>query len=243
MCTLSLIPFGPGLRLVMNRDELTTRSRALPPRVSPLADEMQAAWPIDPDSGGTWIGANSSGLMLALMNGNPSPPLPPPRDAVSRGTIIPDLARHANASEAMERFVGRSFGAFAPFRLVLADDACILSAVWDGGGMRAERWPARTACFVSSGLGDHRVAPRLTLFDEWIAQRGPSAEAQDAFHAHEWPDRPEISVRMRRPGARTVSVTTIEPREDRSLVMRYADDDGAREVTLPPRMLEPGRAG
>ncbi len=70
------------------------------------------------------------------------------------------------------------------------------------------------ACFVSSGLGDSRVRPRRDLFREMVAV-APTPDAQDAFHRHAWPDRPEISVLMSRDDARTVGITTVEVRRAR----------------------------
>ena len=71
------------------------------------------------------------------------------------------------------------------------------------------------ACFVSSGLGDRRVAPRLGLFNALVrpvvtGEIAAVREAQDAFHRHTWKSRRNISVMMTRKDARTVSVTTVE---------------------------------
>lgn len=228
----------------MNRDELNTRPRSLPPSVRQLKSGLSAMQPTDTASRGTWISANNSGLMLALTNGNPRPmpPLPPPELLRSRGRIIPDLIPHRSARAAIKAMSAMGLSQHAPFRVVAADRVSIISAAWDCASLSIRESCVAPICFVSSGLGDELVGPRLELFNEWIARFGPTDVAQDAFHQHVWPDRPEISVMMRREGARTVSVTTIEPREGGTLVMRYSDDDGSSKAALPPLMLEPRQA-
>jgi hypothetical protein len=64
-------------------------------------------------------------------------------------------------------------------------------------------------CWVSSGLGDDVVEPRIPLFDEMVLPE-PTAAIQDAYHRHRWDDHPEQSVRMSRSDARTVSITAVE---------------------------------
>ena len=65
--------------------------------------------------------------------------------------------------------------------------------------------------FTSSGLGDELVeSPRRELFDRMITFGECSRQRQDEFHRHSWPDRPYLSVCMRRTDAATRSYTVIE---------------------------------
>ncbi len=190
MCTLTVINLKtgedkPGYRLVMNRDELRTRSRALPPEWREV-EGVGAIWPVDPDGGGTWIAAAQTGLTLALVNSFPEPMPKLPAEPISRGLIIPRLI----ASEGIEGVVGAFEGVeverFAPFRLVAVDLA----------------------------EGEDGIEPRIVVVDwnreEVAVEEGLSVAAQDRFHAHRWGDRPELSVLLDRELARTVSVTTVE---------------------------------
>jgi hypothetical protein len=43
----------------------------------------------------------------------------------------------------------------------------------------------------------------LNAGDSWL-------DGQARFHAHRWPQRPELSVRMARRGARTVSRSVVD---------------------------------
>lgn len=260
MCTATIIPLqgADGFRLVMNRDELRTRSPALRPAAIELESGIRAVWPTDADAGGTWIAANDRGLALGLLNGNPepAPSLPPRETLISRGLIIPSLVSCEEAREVIRGVQMLDVHRYAPFRLIAADRSVIADAVWDGLRLRVSQCAMRPVCFVSSGLGDRVVAPRLGLFRRWLARHGATVPAQDAYHEHQWPDRPEISVKMSRRDARTISVTSVEvSHADRTqpadIRMRYRDDLGECEVRLDKagaarersrRRAEPARA-
>lgn len=218
MCTVSVIALrAGGFRLVTNRDESPDRPAALPPAWRDLPGSgTRAVWPTDPAGGGTWVGAVAGGLVLTLLNVNdPEAPSPDPGRRTSRGTLIPALLALPDAPSAMEGLAGLELERFEPFRLVAAGPAeaggvRILERAWDGSRLGAAVEHGAPACFASSGLGDDLVRPRLELFREMLAPDPTDPSAQEAFHAHRWPDRPEISVMMSRPGARTVSVTRVE---------------------------------
>jgi hypothetical protein len=244
MCTVTIIPVpsspipsprppSTGFRLVTNRDELRSRTAAHPPRWHTLPGDQEAIYPVDPTGGGTWIAATRSGLVLCLMNANPlpAPKLPPRDDLVSRGTIIPSLIARPSVDAAMDELRALDLDRFAPFRLVgvEADDEGgeedgfrAVEATWNRTRLAVHEQPHGLVCLVSSGLGDPLVKPRLALFEELVvaparsAGAGVTPDQQDRFHRHTWPDRPEISVLMSRPDARTVSITTVEVTPERS---------------------------
>jgi hypothetical protein len=86
----------------------------------------------------------------------------------------------------------------------------IIEARWDSQRLSTNWHDGSPVAFVSSGLGDALVEPRLALFEEMVVRTGATAAAQDEFHAHRWPDRPQVSVMMTRADARTVSVCRVE---------------------------------
>ncbi len=217
MCTVTVIPLaGGGLRLVSNRDEQRTRKPAGAPIEHELSGGRVGIWPVDPDAGGTWIGA-ADGLVLTLLNGNPAPA--PDLSGVvglrSRGMLIPELIGSVDAESAVGALEEMDLSVFAPFRLVLVDapggSARVIDARWDRKTLHATRHGDPVVCFASSGLGDSKVQIRLPLFEELVAP-SPTVEAQDAFHRHIWAERPELSVLMTRSDARTVSITSVELR-------------------------------
>lgn len=229
VCTLSIISLPTerephltglaGFRVAMNRDEEHSRPAAIPPRWRALGGRGRAIWPTDPKGGGTWIGAREDGHVFCLLNYNLRPAPPTPRDPISRGRIIPALVEHPDTDATITALSTLELDRFAPFRLVIvAPDgpsrpwrggARVHELRWDGAQLAQPPAISPSACFVSSGLGDHTVTPRLELFRARVAS-GASRRVQDEFHSHSWPDRPAESVMMHRADARTVSVTTVE---------------------------------
>ncbi|MFN7021098.1 MAG: NRDE family protein [Phycisphaerales bacterium] len=212
-----------GYRVVTNRDEQRDRTGAEPPRWRRLSAGGEAVvCPIDPMGGGTWVAATLGGLTLCLLNGNPRPypALPPAGRLRSRGGIIPELLGLGEVSpaEAVDALADMDLEAFAPFTLLAiglerggtGERAKICRAAWSRSSLVRSVVTAACVCEVSSGLGDDLVQPRLPLFWAIMSEHGHGPLAQDRFHAHAWPERPEISVMMSRPDARTVSVTTVE---------------------------------
>src|SRR3954464_1119537 len=98
MCTLSFIPTERGYLVAMNRDEQISRETALPPQI--FGD---ALYPRDPGGSGTWIGVNSFGITLALLNRNLSGT--PHAKLRSRGDVIPALVGSSSLPEIQRSLV------------------------------------------------------------------------------------------------------------------------------------------
>lgn len=224
MCTVSVIfpPAQPGTcRVVSSRDEQRSRPPATPPTwhaINGANAHARAVWPTDTLAGGTWIAAAQHGLVLAILNLNPDPPISllGVRGLLSRGAVIPALIGQPDTDAAVEGLRKLPLERLAPFRLVAVGQGSasreghvVLEASWDRAmlSLRVHEGPA--VCFTSSGLGDHLVAERLRLFKDRMTNSTISAHAQDAYHDHQWPDNPELSVRMVRRDARTVSVAAV----------------------------------
>jgi hypothetical protein len=169
--------------------------------------------PLDPQSGGTWIGANSAGLVLALLNKAPTPPPPPLASPLSRGTIIPQLLAHASVGAAAAVVGELPLGRFEPFQLLLLDLGGWATIQWDGQAFTLGEKAAvvRPVLLTSSNLGDALVAhSRRALFERCFNVIRPWESVQDTFHRHQWPEQPELSVCMRRPDSGTLSQTIIQ---------------------------------
>lgn len=240
MCTLTIITLPPDCvhggagvpyRLATNRDELRTRAPSMPPSRHDVAGRA-ACWPVDRDAGGTWIGANDAGLSLCLLNAHPKDlPVPQPHGPLrTRGEIIPMLMGRTSALESIEALSAMDLDAYAPFRLIGVDGARIVEALWDRLRLTTDDCTMSARCVVSSGLGDHLVTPRTELFRDLVSRGGATPATQDEFHAHQWPDRPEISVRMSRHDARTMSTTVVEV--GAGVRMTHVDESGVHRIKI-----------
>ena len=213
MCTVSLIrpqsEREPRIRVVVNRDERRTRPAALPPIVVHAGDR-RATLPIDPVGPGSWVSVNDAGIALALLNGvGPGAPTAKvtPR---SRGEIISQLIGCSSLRAVGTRLNALDLRVYRPWRLIAATTTDFLDIHSDAVAADLEPKPLPSVFVATSSslLPSEAIRLRTALFEEMVTE--PNPEAQDAFHRHQWRDRPHLSVRMERPEARTVSRTIIE---------------------------------
>lgn len=251
MCTAALIAHADGrLSLGVNRDELRSRGRALPPAIWQL-DGVAVVSPRDSDAGGTWVAANDRGLSLVLLNhyqGRQGAAQTPLR---SRGAVVVDLASSTSLQEArarIEALRGDLLAHTRPFVLGAAIAASgdrpaqALAALWDGCALHLSSL-ALPAVLVSALW--HRAATetarRVELPDlQRAAAQGPStqrtAQIQAWFSSHERTRSPR-SVCMHRLLAQTVSHTWIDI-DHAAVSMSYHDASPCRPaqscvVSLP----------
>jgi uncharacterized protein with NRDE domain len=223
MCTVSIVPVGvDGFRLMCNRDEQLSRAGGMAPMLE-RALRNDAIYPRDPVGGGTWVGVNSEGIAVALLNRYEEDRVCRRGRLLSRGRVTAEALECGRLDE-VARF-GQQLDAtqFAPFRLVAASRHRLV--VISSDGERADvtrREFVSPVMFTSSSLGDIRVgAVRRALFEQLIGERPELWLArQSRFHRHQWTKEPEISVLMARPGAATVSRSTIDV-SSRAVRFRY----------------------
>jgi hypothetical protein len=221
MCTVSVVPAGNGFRVVCNRDEQLVRPAALPPTVRRIGVRT-ALWPLDPVSGGTWIGVNDAGIAMFVLNRTVAPGVAGRSGASSRGTLVPELLRHRRLEDVMRAAANLPLERFEPFTLVAVSRT---TAVWMTrrvGDPTFQSAPvSQPLLFTSSSLGDDLVTPpRRQLFARLVERSATPLGGQLAFHRHTWPARPNISVQMSRGDAATVSRTLVDVTSDR-IDMRY----------------------
>lgn len=211
MCTVSVVPARDGFRLIANRDERRTRASALPPRAH-WCGRHRAVWPIDLQGGGTWISVNEAGLAAAILNRRCGVAEPDGRLRTTRGVLVPRVMNAPDLLAALDRLAATvRTPAFAPFTFLLVRRGEYAVAAYDGCGLQITRGELRAPLMLtSSSLGDDVVSqPRADLFRRLVLSSTRPLLGQAHFHRHQWPDKPHVSVRMSRPDAATVSVTSI----------------------------------
>jgi hypothetical protein len=233
MCTVTVVPQAQGARLLCNRDERRSRPAALPPEIHDLRGRL-AAFPVDPQGGGTWIGVNDAGLIVTLLNVQRTSDGrrdDASRKRRSRGLVVRELLRwtslpHATAAvESLEPY------AFEPFQVVIVYEGRVAVATSDAAGpiRCTQQTLDEPVLFTSSSLGDALVGlPRRRLFERMVVRsRTGWLDGQARFHDHQWSQRPEISIRMERRDALTVSRTSVDVRTDRRQLLYEAPLEAA----------------
>jgi uncharacterized protein with NRDE domain len=162
---------------------------------------------LDPIAGGSWLGVNAAGVLVAVTN-RPKSSLPPkPR---SRGLLVRDLLAAESAAAAVER-AGNELqaGDYAGFNLLSADQeqATIIHA---GDWLRVRPLPPGLHVITTGDVDDDRD-PRIRYAFEWFTQERLSSDtrllaAVREFLAHTGPPVP-ISFDGTERG--TVSATII----------------------------------
>ncbi len=121
MCTL-ILEFHPGtarpITLLANRDERLNRpAQGWTVRPSVTGRSMLA--PRDLTAGGSWVGINNAGVVVALTNHNTGKP--PEDTRASRGALVEEMLGHPSAAAARAAVKDRNAQTYNPFHLVVAD--------------------------------------------------------------------------------------------------------------------------
>jgi len=211
MCTLSFLPNKDGYVAAMNRDEQRKRAAAMPPAIRREGD-VSMLYPQE-SGGGTWIGGNSYGNLLALLNWYSKEKKEPGEKSKSRGELIPSLLREpdANSTELALRLF--DFTGIFPFRLfgIFPTERLIREWRWDANQLTTKfhEW-GRHHWFSSSWSDERAEAERgaacertwredLTNPSDWLRQ----------LHASHIPEPGPFSICVHREDAATVSYTEI----------------------------------
>lgn len=220
MCTLSFVPGKNSYIVAMNRDERLTRPSAYPPRITG-AGTVQAIYPHE-DRGGTWIGANETGIAFALLNRNWKSG--GAEKLRSRGDVIPPLLEACHRHEAEQRMIRMDLRDIFPFRLIgfFPGQHAMCQWNWDAEQLEIFHLPWRARHWFSSGISDElaREVRGLACSEAWKLQDAGSVAWLHNLHASHAPEQGSFSICMHRQDAATVSYTEIEF-DSKVLTMRY----------------------
>jgi hypothetical protein len=230
----------------MNRDERWTRAAELPPALHP-ADSGQKTWvgPSDGERGGTWIGANSAGVVACILNAYAEGDLEllGRADVPSRGEIIPALLGRDRGN--VFRFVERNLDPtpYPSFILMVVTSEKGLIARWTlGSGVEYESVDEGWSMVSSSWWRTEEVASwRRGRFEDWLVC-GPRFDGlMPAFNLLEEPGEREYSPFMTRSYSGTRSITQISidrKRPNIHMVYWAREGEGAVDPSLPTSHVE-----
>lgn len=215
MCTLTYRLTDHGYQLFFNRDEQITRPQA----IEPTRDfALNAAYPIDPTGGGTWIGVHESGVSLALLNFYQAQIDPTIKNFTSRGVIIPYLLAHIN--DIHHQLLTMDLSVYQAFQLCIFDAALSSQSnqnslakqyTWDGLQLAVNILSVQGSLpITSSGVDFETVYTyRKQQYNKMIDNQLSEPSDYIAYHQHQGLSG-KCSVKMQREDAKTVSFTQID---------------------------------
>lgn len=204
MCTLTVFRDSKGYVATMNRDERHDRGESPPKTVD--YDDIQIAYPIDAEAGGTWFGCNSCGVSAALLNSYHNQH---GHGVKSRGSLIPTVLQQGDFDAVVEATSKIDFSLFDAFHLVIIGPKTLFSMHWDGERLEKCLDSEHGWFFLTSSSVDFPKVRnyREAFFRQWAAQ-GHSQTVLDDIHLWQT-DNKSYSIRMERAHSRSKSVCQI----------------------------------
>jgi len=221
MCTFTFIAKPGGYLIGMNRDENRLRATALLPSITER-DGMEAVYPREAATGGTWVAANASGIAMAILNQNRGPQAG--EKLRSRGSVIPELITSGNMRDLVQRMERLNLSGMFPFLAlgIFPREQVVVEWRWDGTWLKSRPWTWRDHHWFSSGISDSLATQVRGAFCQSASQRrdAGSVDWLRRVHAAHTPVRGSFSICVHRPEAASLSYTEIAF-DSRELVMRY----------------------
>lgn len=216
MCTLTLLREADRVTVTMNRDDLIARAED-GPQIRRLQGATFAA-PLDLQAGGAWIAVNTHGVIACLLNRYD----PVPAGATSRGAIVIDAMRAADATEALARLHALSHELYAPFTCIVVTRSAQARFDWNGADARATMCEGSNPWMTTSSswaFEDVRARREALFAATWSRADAPFDKIA-AFHCKPISSGDAWAPMMKREKSHTKSVTQVELGATRA-AMRY----------------------
>ena len=229
-----------GYELFFNRDELNTRSQALPPSIQSTQIDVDNAIsyisPTDTDAGGTWIAVNEFGFSICLLNHYQFEQIPTYKNWISRGEVVRQFVITSDLNNAESQFMNMDLNDYRAFRMFIIERSGQNRLfVWDGHQARVERnvtSPKSSSSVDAKNVKEYR---KKLFFDLNLAER-KNTQSYLNYHSSHIPIKSKASVCMHRKDASTVSLSVIKANAE-SVSFAYADGSPCEVEISPPISL------
>lgn len=221
MCTVVFLPQKTGCCFASLRDESPNRTPASNP-VLMGQDSIQILAPIDPLGKGTWIGANSLGNVIILLNGAFQNHQRKPAYRKSRGLIVSELL---TKTMPVIEWSLMDMSGIEPYTIIVWSEGSLFRLVWDGdNGHRIKLDHQIPHIFSSATLyDDDAKQKRSDLFQTWMLMN-PSISKQSVFDFFESYSEPYNGFIMNRnEQIKTLSYSYINIEMLKSVSFSYWD--------------------
>jgi Transport and Golgi organisation 2 len=214
MCTVTYLPKQDGYFLTSNRDEKSTRKKAILPKIY-NSNNQKFIFPKDADAGGTWIVLKENNDALCLLNGAFENFEDKGNYTISRGKILLDIAGNENMLATFNKI---DLKTTAPFTLIMIQEQSLVECRWDGEKKHIKKLESNQAYIWSSAtLYDKNMQVKREMwFEKFLAEKiNFMQDDVISFHKNTGEEDIENDLVMNRNNQLfTVSVTSISVKEN-----------------------------
>ena len=221
MCTVLFAPSGKNYFFASLRDEDPSRKKAVIPEVY-STNFIKYLSPRDSLAGGTWIGVNTLGHVIILLNGGFVNHEKKETYIKSRGLIVTELLQ---TTKPITEWDMLNLEDIEPFTLIMWCDSALYELVWDGiKKHRAIPDKNKIHIWSSSTLYDANAkAIRKDKLEIWL-KNSEILSPSDTLHFFKSYTDDNIGFIMNRnEKIRTLSFSSIELSDSDSARMNYLD--------------------
>jgi hypothetical protein len=230
MCTVTFIPFRDSFFITSNRDESPGR-KAKELTSLHLTGDTIIHFPLDEESGGSWIAMSDKGRAVCLLNGAFEPFIPQSSYRISRGKVVV----HAALDQDVTTFINDyDLSGIAPFTLLIFEKENFVELIWDGDQRHIKELSSKPEIWSSVTLYPIEVREkRRQLFNTWLQNNDTfDRELIMQFHQFTTDDPLNDFIMNRNNIVKTLSITSIELKKDKASLLHLDLDREMRQEVL-----------
>lgn len=231
MCTVTFIPGKDSFFITSNRDESPGRSaKGLISFHPPGKNTIH--YPLDQESGGSWIALSDSGRVSCLLNGAFESFTASPLYRLSRGQVVIDSVLEEDATNFLQNY---HLDGIAPFTLLIFENDSFTQLIWDSKQKHITSLAKDIPQIWSSvTLYPPQVrAMRKYHFEKWLSERSEySREAIIEFHQMPTGDLENDFIMNRNEIVKTLSITSIALKPSAGSILHLELEKNSREEIL-----------
>jgi hypothetical protein len=231
MCTVTFIPDGKTYYITSNRDESPGRNAKGLFSFHPPG-RLTSHYPLDEESGGSWIALADSGRSACLLNGAFEAFIPAPPYRKSRGQVVIDAVTENILEAFLEDY---ALEGIAPFTLLLFENEILREIIWDGERKQLRLMDSGKPHIWSSVTlyPPHVREWRKSIFEKWINSSPEfSRESIIGFHQQANGDGENDFIMDRNNIVKTLSITSIVVKPHVSSIAHLGLDKDIREEIM-----------
>lgn len=221
MCTVTYIPTKNGCIITSNRDEKTSREKALLPQEYNI-NGKKITFPKDPKAGGTWI-AHTASKIVVLLNGAKEKHIKKEKYRKSRGLIVLELMSSKHTLSFWESI---DLTNIEPFTIIVYENKSLFQLQWNEVIKSSEQFNENeNHIWSSSTLYSNEIREQRKMWFTDFSKTKPNPTATEILDFHQFTEseNKEFGLQINRNNTlKTISITQCVV-ENNVIKMQYLD--------------------